>query len=247
MVILFPILMPVHSDDPLREINMAEQVPFGSAIVELASNPEPRCPCVLLLDISGSMAGAPIAALNAGLQTFQTELQGDSLAAQRVEVAIVTFGGRVETVCDFQVAHSFQAPTLIAGGDTPMGAAIHQAIDMVVQRKAAYKQAGLHYFRPWIFLITDGGPTDKEKWKSAVELVHQGETAKNFALFAVGVEGANFDNLRQLAVRDPIKLDGLKFRELFVWLSQSQRSVSQSKPGEENKVTLPNPSGWASL
>ena len=224
---------------------MAEQVPFGSAIVELASNPEPRCPCALVLDVSGSMAGAPIAALNAGLQTFQSDVLTDSLAAQRVEVGIVTFGGRVETACDFHGAQNFQPPTLIAGGETPMGEAVCRAIEMVNQRKASYKQVGLHYFRPWIFLITDGEPTDE--WQTAANLVKQGETAKAFAFFAVGIGAANFDLLRQLSVRAPLKLDGLKFRELFVWLSQSQRSVSHSKPGEENKVALPNPSGWASL
>ena len=224
---------------------MAEQVPFGSTLVEIAQNPEPRCPCVLVLDVSGSMAGTPIAALNAGLQDFQSDLQSDSLASQRVEVAVVSFGGRVETVGDFQTAHAFQPPTLVAGGETPMGEAVRSAIELVGQRKSIYKQAGLHYFRPWIVLITDGAPTDE--WQSAAELVRQGEAAKSFALFAVGVAGANFDTLRQLAVRDPLKLDGIKFREFFLWLSQSQRSVSQSKPGEEGKVSLPSPTGWASL
>ncbi|MEI6428086.1 MAG: hypothetical protein WCO45_06800 [Pseudanabaena sp. ELA607] len=38
--------------------------------IEFAENPEPRCPCVLLLDTSGSMSGEKIAALNAGLETF---------------------------------------------------------------------------------------------------------------------------------------------------------------------------------
>jgi uncharacterized protein with von Willebrand factor type A (vWA) domain len=33
-------------------------------VVEFAENPEPRCPCVLLLDTSGSMQGTPINALN---------------------------------------------------------------------------------------------------------------------------------------------------------------------------------------
>ena len=34
--------------------------------VEFAENPEPRCPCVLLLDTSGSMPGEKLAALNEG-------------------------------------------------------------------------------------------------------------------------------------------------------------------------------------
>jgi uncharacterized protein YegL len=225
---------------------MAEQVPFGNSLVELASNPEPRCPCVLVLDVSGSMAGAPIAALNAGLQTFQTELQGDSLAAQRVEIAVVTFGGRVQTICEFHSAQNYQPPTLVVGGETPMGEAIRRSIDLITQRKKDYKQAGLHYFRPWIFLITDGAPSDE--WRSAADLIQQGEAAKSFVIFSVGVEGANFDLLRQLnSARASLKLDGLKFGPLFVWLSQSMRSISQSKPGEEAKVALPTPAGWASL
>lgn len=242
---LYSALLVHRRFGPLREPLMAEQVPFGNAVVELASNPEPRCPCVLVLDVSGSMAGAPVAALNGGLQTFQTELQGDSLAAQRVEVAVVTFGGRVQTVCEFQSAQNFQPPTLVVGGETPMGEAIRRGVDLVTQRKKDYKQAGLHYFRPWVFLITDGAPSDE--WQSAADLIRRGEAEKSFAFFSVGVEGANFDLLRQLTVRAPLKLDGLKFGPLFVWLSQSMRSISQSNPGEEAKVALPNPSGWASL
>ncbi len=60
--------------------------------VEFATNPDPRCPCVLLLDTSGSMSGPPINALNEGLQAFQDDIQNDQLAQRRVELAIVTFG-----------------------------------------------------------------------------------------------------------------------------------------------------------
>ena len=68
-----------------------DQIPFSAA--EFAENPEPRCPCLLLLDTSASMNGEPIAELNEGLVTFKDELMADAMAAKRVEVAIVTFGG----------------------------------------------------------------------------------------------------------------------------------------------------------
>jgi len=249
---------------------MAEQQPFVD--VRLASNPEPRCPCVLLLDVSGSMAeivahaGQPtgqivqrdgqtyrvvsggttrIDLLNESLRSYHADLMGDSLAAQRVEVSVITFGGSVQTVVPFVTAEEFKPPTLVANGETPMGAAILQAIEAVEERKQLYRQNGLHYYRPWIFFITDGEPTDN--WQTAAAKVRDGEMNKKFAFFAVGVEGANFDILRQISVREPLRLKGYSFREMFVWLSQSQRSVSHSNPGQEDQVKLTSPTGWASL
>lgn len=223
---------------------MAEQTAFGSA--SFADNPEPRCPCVLLLDVSGSMLGKPIAELNAGLSLYKDELAADSLAGKRVEVAVVTFGGEVRTACDFATADSFQPPVLQAAGETPMGQAIVRAIDMLRVRKDQYRANGIMFYRPWIFLITDGGPTDD--WRSAAVQVKHGENSKAFAFFSVGIEGANFDVLKQISIREPLKLAGLRFRDLFQWLSNSQQSVSRSKPGDDVPLANPAvPGGWASI
>ena len=73
---------------------MSEQTEYaGFEASEFAENPEPRVPCVLLLDVSGSMSGQPIAELNEGLITLKDTLAADSLASKRAEIAIVTFGG----------------------------------------------------------------------------------------------------------------------------------------------------------
>lgn len=220
---------------------MADQVPFGD--VSFAENPEPRCPCVLLLDVSGSMVNEPIRALNEGLAIYKDELVSDSLASKRVEVAVVTFGGEVLVPSSFTTADAFYPPPLIAGGDTPMGAAIQRGIAMIRQRKEDYRANGVMFYRPWIFLITDGGPTDE--WKQAAAAVREGEASKAFAFFAVGVKGANMEVLRLISSREPIHLEGLKFRELFQWLSNSQQAVSRSTPGDE--VPLPSPKGWGSV
>lgn len=219
---------------------MSEQIVFGDN--NFADNPEPRCPCVLLLDVSGSMRGQPIDELNAGLGQFRDELAPDSLAMKRVEAAIVTFGP-VKVEVPFVAADSFYPPALSAQGDTPMGAAILQALDLVKGRKAEYRANGISYYRPWVFLITDGGPTDS--WQEAAAAVREAEASRNVAFFAVGVRGANMDVLRQISVREPLALDGLKFRDLFQWLSASLKSVSQSAVGTE--VPLAPPSGWASV
>jgi uncharacterized protein YegL len=217
-----------------------DQLPFGTD--SFADNPEPRCPCLLLLDTSGSMGGNPIKELNAGLIAFKDELSTDSLAMKRVEVAIITFGPvKVENI--FCTDPNFYPPVLTAKGDTPIVTAIKQGLDLIRKRKEEYRSNGISFYRPWIFLITDGGPTDE--WKSSANLVHEGEASKSFAFFAVGVEGANMEILKQISVRDPLKLQGLKFRELFQWLSNSMKSVSQSVPG--TLVSIESPRGWSEV
>lgn len=216
---------------------MIEQISFGTD--DFASNPEPRCPCVLLLDVSGSMNGRAIDELNAGLNTFREELLADPLATKRVEVGIVTFGP-VKIEMPFTGASVFYPPTLQAQGDTPMGEAIRQALNMLEDRKREYRSNGIAYFRPWVFLITDGAPTDQ--WQTAAAALREGEASKKFAFFAIGVKDANMEILAQISPRTPLSLDGMKFRELFSWLSTSLRSVSRSTPGQQ--VALPPPSDW---
>ncbi|MBS1808330.1 MAG: VWA domain-containing protein [Acidobacteria bacterium] len=244
-----------------------DQIPFPDP--EFVDNPEPRCPCVLLLDTSGSMNdekkvvqptspvqkllhdGAtpgivrPIDELNAGIAAFREELMMDDLAVKRVELSLVTFGP-VRRLTDFQTPDVFRPPKLKAEGDTPMGKAIEKAVELLHDRKASYRHNGISYYRPWVFLISDGEPTDD--WRRAAEMVRAGEAAKSFAFFAVGVEGANFDVLSHIAVRQPLRLNGLRFQEMFVWLSSSLSAVSRSVPGDDIPLKNPvAPDGWASL
>jgi len=218
-----------------------EQVPFNN--MEFADNPEPRCACLLLLDTSGSMQGIKIQELNTGLSEFARQLRADAMAAKRVEVGIVTFGP-VHITQPFVTADAFTAPKLQASGETPMGAAIEQAAGMIADRKQAYRANGVGYYRPWIFMISDGTPTDDITY--ACTLVKEGEAQKRFLFYAVGVEGADMAKLAKISVREPLRLKQLSFAELFVWLSDSLSSVSRSQTSDSPALKDPTaPDGWA--
>jgi len=225
---------------------MHESQILEEARKNFARNSQPRCACLLLLDTSASMEGAPINALNRGLQTFKEELMKDNLASKRTQVAIVTFDSEVKVVHDFVDADQFNPPTLTAPGfATNMASAIQKALDMIQARKTVYKSCGIQYYRPWIFLITDGQPTeDSEIVERAAQRVKDAEVNKQVVFYAVGVEGANMTRLAQI-VSDPLPLEGLNFEALFQWLSASMGAVSQSNPREP--VQIPLPSKWIRL
>ena len=228
---------------------------------EFADNPEPRCPAVLLLDASASMRGDPIRRLNAATKELAGDLREDRLASLRVEVAVVAFGGEVRALDvrgggarsipfdandAFVTADQFVPPEVEAGGDTPMGDAVRRALQLLRDRKAIYKQAGLDYFRPWLFVISDGQPTDKG-WEGVAEEARAEEERRGVTVFPIGVgEEANMEALARFAKLPPLKLrEGSNgFQELFRWVSKSLTAVAQSRPGDQ--VPLP-PVTWAQV
>jgi uncharacterized protein YegL len=180
--------------------------------VEFAANPEPRCPCILLLDSSASMSGSPIQELNEGLRALKQDLVADTMAAKRVELAVITFGP-VEVVTEFCTPDLYNPPSLIANNNTPMGQAIELAFEKLESRKKNYRDNGISYYRPWIFLITDGEPTDQ--WQNAAALVHRSEEQKAAAVVSVGVSGANIAQIQQKALTKPLSLQGRKISQEF--------------------------------
>jgi uncharacterized protein YegL len=234
---------------------------FTDALDNFAENPEPRCACVLVLDNSASMSqDNAIGQLNHALkENFCKALNDDPIARKRVEVAIVAFNGEHATrVQDFVTADRFLPPTLRAFGLTPLGGAVLMAMDMITKRKALYRQAGQQYYRPWVFLLTDGEPQGEREpvdWPRAVAAVREGEQKKALEFFSVGVgQDVNIERLKELSFRPPVLMhQHLDFSAMFQWLSDSLGNVSASNPGDS--VPLGNQSGgvagpqltWGSL
>ena len=151
----------------------------------------------------------------------------------------MTFGpARVTQV--FAPIDHIRAPQLVADNDTPLGAALNLAIDCLQERKALYRANGTPFYRPWVFLITDGAPTDGDVWVQASQRIKAEEERKGLSFFAVGVEGADMNVLSSIGKRPAIKLKGYSFAEMFVWLSASLERVSSSRPDETVKLDAPD-------
>ena len=97
-----------------------------------------------------------------------------------------------------------------------------------------------------MFLITDGAPQGEsiDVTRQAVQRLRAEEAARRLQFFAVGVEGANMKLLAKVSARPPLKLRGLRFADMFVWLSRSTERVAHSREGDE--VRLP-PVDWGTI
>lgn len=206
----------------------------------LLDNPEPRCPVVLLLDTSYSMQGNAINQLNEGVHALYAALKEDDLASVRVDLSVVSFGKSVEVKQDFATVSESEAPTLSVNGMTPMGKAITTSLERIEDRKKEYREAGISYYRPWLFVITDGQPTDDTK--EAANMLQSSIEGKKVIFFGIGVQNANLDSLKQISGTPErvFKLQGLNFKELFQWVSSSLSSVSSSRVGDKLKLDKPS-------
>ncbi len=223
--------------------------------IDFAGNPNQRTLCVLVLDASGSMdvpssfGKTKIAELNDGIVMLEAALRADDTALVRVQLAIVCVGGPIndaDVMMDWTDAKHFSALKLNSGGTTPLGKGLLIALQMIEQGKRNLKKAGISYTRPWMLVMTDGEPTDSaSEWATAVTECKAAEASKKIEIFAVGVQGANLSKMSEICAKPPLMLAGMKFKELFVWLSASLSAASRSRPGD--MIQLPSTDPWRNV
>ncbi|MDE2788373.1 MAG: DUF444 family protein [Chloroflexota bacterium] len=128
--------------------------------MEFADNPEARCSIVLILDVSGSMAGAKIDTVNRALVKFRDIIREDSVTALRADVAVIAFDHEARVVRDFTNGTDFEAPALEVSGGTNYSNAVNLALDLIEARKQSYREGGIAYYRSLAYFLTDGIPAD---------------------------------------------------------------------------------------
>lgn len=203
--------------------------------MDFARNPSERLPCVLVVDTSGSMEkNNAINDLNEGLRTFADGINNHAKARQSVRLKLIRCGETVETLVDWTDASSFDPPLLQAEGGTPLGEAVNFALDEIEAEKRRLDEAKISRKRAWLFIFTDGDPTDE--WQSAAARCRQLEQSKSLSCYGIAVNGAKVENLAQFSEKNPVaRLNSEKFISFFKVLTEQMKVSSGAAKGETTK------------
>jgi uncharacterized protein YegL len=190
-----------------------------------------KLPLCLVLDNSGSMSirtkstrGSivKIDELNSNVEKLINYIKNDPKASKICDLCIITFGGRVNLVTDYNLVENISPFRLVAGGNTPLGEAVGLAIDLLNKRRDHYIENGIEHYKPIMLIMSDGEPTDSyiESARRCSEKVSR----KELKVYPVGI-GTDFreDILQEFSpLINPKRItDMAGFVRLFELLSRS--------------------------
>ena len=200
-----------------------------------------RLPVYLCLDSSYSMSGAPIEAVNKGLQALVDMLRQDPFALETVYLSVIQFSSEARhtvPLCDLM---SFQPPILKPDGMTALGAALKLTADCIRSEVQASTSSSKGDWRPLVFVFTDGAANDNPQ--VGIDAM-KGVSVAKLVGCAAGPD-ANTDDLQRFAT-DVVRLDSNdaeSIRAFFAWVSASVSMTSQSveSGGSDGSAELPPP------
>ena len=219
--------------------NFREHPRGGAANSPIENGGEIHLPCVVLIDTSGSMARVK-KQLEDGLATMAEAL--DDQARGRVEFCVISFDDEARILVPFGPAYDFEVPRFDCDGMTAMHAAVDLGLGELEARKDQYKANNTAYYRPWMFMLTDGGANDSDN--GAFGRLVQSQTDRHCTFFPVGIGDQVDKELLKSLRTDGHILTASKedFSGAFLWLSNSLSRTSSSNPGQ--KVVLAKPGDY---
>lgn len=186
-----------------------------------------KLPVYFLLDCSESMVGDGIEAVENGLQQFLNTLRKDPQCLESVWVSIITFDSEAKQVVPLSELTDVKLPSLCVRPGTALGAAYQLLVDRINVEVAKNSKGSKGDWRPLVFVITDGQPTDEfRKTIDAIEKLTQPRIAN---VYAIGCgEDVDLGQLNEIS-DIVLKLDTLEpegIRKLFIWLTDSIQTAS---------------------
>lgn len=220
------------------------------AKIDFGWQPTRRLPVYLLLDVSASMYGAPIMAVNEGVKLLYDQLIETPTAVETVWISIITFGTEAVERVKLTPLTEFQPVELEAGGTTSLGAAFRLLENSLDNDVHAGSETEKGDWRPLVYLLTDGEPTDE--WEPVVERIHARAEKKVGTIIALACgEDVDEQTLRQITTHvvrmENVSVDYLK--SFFKWVSQSVSgaSVSADAAGKTSQLLPPLPEGLSTI
>ena len=201
-----------------------------------------RLPVYLLLDCSGSMVGEPIEAVKQGVKALLSELRGDPQALETAYLSVITFDSSARQIIPLTELMLFKEPDIQAEGATALGGALNVLIDCIKTEVHKSTETQKGDWRPLVFILTDGSPTDIEEFNKAAKLLTTVKTA-NIIACAAG-SSANTSYLKQIT-ENVLMMNTLSagdMAQFFAWVSGSIKMSSKSidaAPGAA--IELPPP------
>src|ERR1700722_11349588 len=126
-------------------------------------------PFYLCLDVSASMAGAPIDSVNLQLPLLRASIGEDPAIAEGIRFGVITFSDVAHPLlplCDLSLVEF--VPVLAAQGRTSYAAAFDHLRQVIESDYHSSRSGGDRWYRPAVIFISDGRPTDDpERWRSA--------------------------------------------------------------------------------
>lgn len=199
-------------------------------------------PVYILIDTSGSMKGEPIESVKVGLADMIATLRQDPYALETVCISIITFDREVNQILPLTELENLQLPNIVTpdSGPTHMGAALKMLCDKIglEVKKGTMEQKG--DWRPLLFLLTDGKPSDIQDYNQIIPQVKN----LNFASIVACAAGpqAKVEPLQKLT--DQVfrldTMDATTFKKFFVWVSDVI-GLGGKSVGTTDTLELPGP------